>query len=135
IEIVPIASGDRTCVFASQRFFEAASWTPDGEALMIHGEDQLYRLQLQPRPRLEPIGSGGGAAIRLTNHSGLDGEAVYAHDGASVYFSSDKSGRKQLYRMMPDGSGETQLTFEEGHSRYPYPSPDGRWLAYLSYKD
>ena len=35
--------------------------------------------------------------------------------------------------MRTDGSEQTQLTFDEYNDWFPHPSPDGKWLAFLSY--
>ena len=39
----------------------------------------------------------------------------------------------QIWRMRPDGSDPQQLT-SDGHADwFPHPSPDGKWVAFLSY--
>ncbi|MEJ0030226.1 MAG: hypothetical protein WDO15_07590 [Bacteroidota bacterium] len=35
--------------------------------------------------------------------------------------------------MKPDGSGKEQMTFSEGHSWFPHISPDGKWMAFISF--
>jgi Tol biopolymer transport system component len=35
--------------------------------------------------------------------------------------------------MKTDGSEQTQITRDEYNNWFPHPSPDGRWLVFLSY--
>ncbi len=35
--------------------------------------------------------------------------------------------------MKPDGSGREQLTFDEYRNWFPHISPDGKWIAFLSF--
>ena len=39
----------------------------------------------------------------------------------------------QLYRMRPDGTDQQQLTNDEFNNWFPHISPDGKWIAYLSF--
>ena len=40
----------------------------------------------------------------------------------------------RIWRMRPDGSEQQQVTFDEEYGDwFPHPSPDGRWLVFLSY--
>jgi Tol biopolymer transport system component len=61
----------------------------------------------------------------------------YSPDGAWIYFNGEigarTPGHSQLFRMRPDGRGVEQLTDDERVNWFPHPSPDGRWLLYLSY--
>jgi Tol biopolymer transport system component len=35
--------------------------------------------------------------------------------------------------MKPDGSAKEQLTFDEYNNWFPHISPDGKWIAYISF--
>ena len=48
-----------------------------------------------------------------------------------MVFSSDRSGRSNIWRMNLDGSSPTQLTHGDADV-YPQISPDGKWLIYES---
>ncbi len=39
----------------------------------------------------------------------------------------------QLWRMKPDGTAKEQLTFDENNNWFPHISPDGKWIAYISF--
>jgi Tol biopolymer transport system component len=41
----------------------------------------------------------------------------------------------RIWRMRPDGSGQELVTKDpEFADWFPHPSPDGRWIVFLSYK-
>lgn len=70
----------------------------------------------------------------LTNNSSghVDGPE-YSPDGKYVYYNANPTGTMQLWRMKPDGSGKEQLTFDEYHNWFPHISPDGKWIAFISF--
>lgn len=76
-----------------------------------------------------------GEEIRLTNATGLDDGPEYSYDGEWIYFNSHRTGSMHLYRMRPDGSEQTQLTFDEFDNWFPHPSPDNKSVAYISYME
>jgi Tol biopolymer transport system component len=41
----------------------------------------------------------------------------------------------EIWRMNSDGTGQKQLTSDEYQNWFPHPSPDGKWIAYISYVD
>jgi len=71
--------------------------------------------------------------IRLTDAKGLDDGPEYSYDGQWIYFNSHRTGRMHIYRMRPDGSEQTQLTFDDYDNWFPHPSPDNKSIAYIAY--
>lgn len=71
--------------------------------------------------------------IRLTDTDGLDDGPEYSYDGRWIYFNSHRTGRMHIYRMRPDGSNQTQLTFDEYDNLFPHPGPDNKSIAYIAY--
>ncbi|NWG87446.1 MAG: PD40 domain-containing protein, partial [Hydrogenophilaceae bacterium] len=47
------------------------------------------------------------------------------------YFTSDRGGSPQIYRMPMGGGSAQRLTFEGGYNVSPALSPDGKTMAYL----
>ena len=76
----------------------------------------------------------GGAEIPLTNNTTghVDGPE-YAPDGKYIYYNANVTGTMQIWRMKPDGSGKEQITFDEYHNWFPHISPDGKWMAMISF--
>jgi Tol biopolymer transport system component len=66
----------------------------------------------------------------------LDGPE-WSPDGRWIYFNtegfSDADGHAQIARMRRDGSGLTQLTFDDRVNWFPHVSPDAKWVVYLSF--
>jgi len=100
-----------------------ARWSPDGSALVFASlkDHQIYLVRARSR---EPS--------KLTTR-GRNADPVFSPDGRYVYFSSDRSGRWQLWRVNLDGSTPEQLTRDDAESSRPYVSPDGRSIAFLSF--
>jgi len=77
----------------------------------------------------------GGNETRLTDIG--EGEHVdgceYSPDGKYIYYNGSHTGNMQIWRMKPDGSEREQLTFDDYNDWFPHISPDGRWIAFLSY--
>lgn len=101
-------------------------WSPDGTTLAIvgqrDGDFDIYAI---------PV--GGGEEKRLTAAKGLDDGSDYAPDASFIYFSSERTGQMQIWRMKPDGSEPEQITSDEFNNWFPHPSPDGKWIVFLSY--
>lgn len=102
-------------------------WSPDGKTLVYpgerNGEFDIYAIAVE-----------GGEETRLTEAEGLDDGAEYSPDGNWIYFNSVRSGVMKIYRMRPDGSGVEQMTSSEEYGDwFPHPSPDGKWIVFLSY--
>ncbi|MFO8174674.1 MAG: S41 family peptidase [Longimicrobiales bacterium] len=58
-----------------------------------------------------------------------DGEPMWGADGV-LYFLSEAGGAFNIWKISPDGSGRTQVTFHEVGVKYPAMSPDGRTIVY-----
>ena len=102
-------------------------WSPDGTQLVFTGgradEYDIYRI----------AADGSSPEVKLTGVKGLDDGPEYSPDGRFVYFNSVRSGRMQVWRMKPDGSSPEQVTNDEWNNWFPHLSPDGRWIAFLSF--
>jgi TolB protein len=108
----------------------APSYSPDGKKLALtlsgsNGNLDIYLLDL-----------GSQQLTRLTDDQSIDTEGVFAPDGNSIYFTSDRSGNPQIYRLVP-GSNERprRVTFQGAYNARPRISPDGKQLALLTQVD
>jgi Tol biopolymer transport system component len=87
----------------------------------------------------------GGNPVRLTDHPGYDVGPSWSPDSRWLVFSSgaqplDMSrthwyGESDLYIMRPDGSERRRLTATPGDDVYPLWSPDGKFIAFTSWRD
>jgi len=76
----------------------------------------------------------GGGEVQLTfNKSGHVDGPEGSPDGKFIYYNGSQSGTMQLWRMKPDGSGNEQITFDEYNNWFPHVSPDGKWIAFISF--
>jgi TolB protein len=102
-------------------------WSPDGKTLVYTGrranEFDIYSI----------AADGSGAEVKLTDVKGLDDGPEYSPDGKYIYFNSVRSGTMQIWRMMPDGADPEQLTNDGWNNWFPHLSPDGRWVAFISF--
>ena len=77
----------------------------------------------------------GGNEVALTDIG--EGEHVdgceYSPDGKYIYYNGSHTGTMQLWRINADGSGRVQLTFDEYNNWFPHISPDGKWIAFISF--
>ncbi len=61
-----------------------------------------------------------------------DYDAVWAPDGRSIVFTSDRNGSGDLFRVNVDGSGLTQLTSDPAYEDQAAFSHDGKQLVFVS---
>jgi TolB protein len=102
-------------------------WSPDGQTL-------AYCAKRNGKFDVYTIPTAGGVETRLTDAEGLDDGPEYTPDGSKIYFHSERTGPPKLWRMNPDGSAQEQVTFDEPYADwFPHPSPDGKWLAFISF--
>jgi TolB protein len=105
----------------------APSYSPDGKKLLLtlsgsNGNLDIYLLDLFTQQ-----------LTRLTDDQAIDTEAVFAPDGNSIYFTSDRSGNPQVYRLALGGTERPRrVTFQGAYNARPRVSPDGKQLALLT---
>ena len=101
-------------------------WSPDATKLIYTAQrnDQWDIYQVDIATRTE---------TQLTNHPALDDGSEYTTDGKWIYFNSTRSGTMEIWRMHPDGSVPEQVTRDALNNWFPHPSPDGKWIVFLSY--
>jgi Tol biopolymer transport system component len=98
------------------------SWSPDGRSLAFDSEGQDGRFDIWT------IGVDGAGLRRLTHDPADDREPSWSHDGRFVYFSSNRTGRLEVWRVPVAGGEEEQVTREGGYR--PFESLDGRTLYF-----
>jgi TolB protein len=124
-----LATGRRIPVANFRGSNSAPAWSPDGRTLAValtrDGLSQIYSVPAD----------GSGAPKRLTTSSAIDTEPRFSADGASIYFTSDRGGSPQIYRMPSGGGDPVRVTFGSSYNVSPRVSPDGRTLAFVTRRD
>ncbi len=123
IFIQTLRTGNRIQVSSRPGINGAPAFSPDGRKLVVtlggvDGNLDIYVLDINSR-----------ATKRLTTHRAIDTEGSWSPDGRYIYFTSDRSGGPQSYRVSADGGDPERITFEGGYNARPRMSPDGSKLA------
>ena len=126
---VPLAGGVPTLITKqAPSYWHGVS--PDGQTLVYAAERavdggrdyDIYRISIN-----------GGPETRLTTTKGLDDGPDFSPDGRYIYLNSMRSGKMEIWRMNANGSEPVQLTSDAYANWFAHPSPDGRWLVFISY--
>jgi Tol biopolymer transport system component len=101
----------------------APRWSPDGATLAFdaHGDDGNHDIYTTL--------AAGGPLRRLTWDKSEEVRPSWSANGKWIYFSSDRTGRREIWRMPSTGGAPVQLTSGGGFESFE--SPDGRTLYYL----
>lgn len=127
IYVQQVSSGQRRLVSGRVGINGAPAWSPDGKKLLVTlggsaGTPNLYILDL-----------GTQQLTRLTEGPAIDTEGAWAADGKSVFFTSDRSGGPQIYRLgIEPGAKPKRITFGGNYNARPRLSPDGTQLVMVT---
>ncbi len=128
VYVLPLTGGTPTQVTQQMPSYWHG-WSPNGKEVAVVGQRDgskiynLYKVNIQTK-----------AETALTNNTSghVDGPE-YSPDGKYIYYNANPTGTMQIWRMKPDGSAKEQLTFDEYHNWFPHISPDGKWMAIISF--
>jgi len=101
----------------------APAFSPDGRQLVltlggVDGNLDIHVLDINSRQ-----------SRRITTNRAIDTEGSWSPDGRYIYFTSDRSGGPQIYRVAASGGTPERVTFEGSYNARPRLSPDGEKLA------
>jgi TolB protein len=127
IAVLPSGGGTpRRLTFAKEPSYWHG-WSPDGKTL-------AFCAQRNKEFDIYTIAVDGTEEKQLTTAKGLDDGPDYTPDGKYIYFNSDRTGDMKIWRMNADGTAQEQVTRDAAYADwFPHPSPDGKWLVFLSY--
>ena len=99
--------------------------------LSPNGEEYVVRTLNQTNEDLSIVSKDGTIWRNLTNDFFIDRNPAWSPDGKKIFFSSNRSGKQQIWSINHDGTNPQQITFEENIGAvFPVVSPDGSSLAY-----
>lgn len=118
-----LRTGNRVKVSSRPGINGAPAFSPDGRQLVLtlggaDGNLDIHVLDLADRQ-----------LRRLTTNRAIDTEGSWSPDGRYIYFTSDRSGGPQVYRVPVAGGSPERVTFEGSYNARPRLSPDGTKLA------
>ena len=106
------------------RYNSTPSWSPDGKHLTFASLDRakgafdVMRISINGM-KLERLTSARKKNGRWANNE----DPAYSPDGRHILFVSDRTGRKQLYLVNPDGTNERRITHDSANYEKPKWSP------------
>ena len=123
IFVQTLRTGSRIQVSSKAGINGAPAFSPDGRKLVVtlggvDGNLDIHVLDINSRQ-----------SQRLTTPRAIDTEGSWSPDGRYIYFTSDRSGGPQIYRVAADGGTPERITFEGSYNARPRLSPDGAKLA------
>jgi TolB protein len=124
IYVQTLRTGSRERVSSRAGINGAPAFSPDGRRLALtlslnDGNLDIYTLELANQ-----------VLRRITENSAIDTEPVWSADGRSIYFTSDRAGSPQIYRVDAEpGNRAGRVTFEGTYNTRARVSPNGEELA------
>jgi TolB protein len=123
LEILDVATGDRTMVYRSPESLQAPNWSRDGKALIYNSNGRLFWFDL---------GSGRPVALNTGFATSNNNDHVLSFDGRSIaisHHSAEDQNRSIVYTV-PGRGGTPKRVTPLGPSYLHGWSPDGRFLLY-----
>ncbi|NND36325.1 MAG: Tol-Pal system beta propeller repeat protein TolB [Gammaproteobacteria bacterium] len=123
VYVQTLRSGARQRVSSREGVNGAPAWSPDGRKLALtlsktDGNLDIYSLDLASQ-----------VLTRLTERPSIDTEPSWSLDGDEIFFTSDRAGRPQVYRVPAAGGRAERISFEGSYNARPRLAPGGEELA------
>jgi hypothetical protein len=109
---------------------ELEDYAPDGSRRAVVSSEQITNLQLWS------LNLATGERTQLTYFNEVAYDPAWSPRGNPIAFVSPESGNDEIYLINGDGSGLTQLTFNEWEwDKHPSWSPDGTQIVFWSNRE
>ena len=127
VYVVPIEGGvPKLITEKTPSYFHG--WTADSKEILYvaQRDTPVYNIYKMP------ITGGKETQLTFFKTGHVDGPEA-SPDGKYIYYNGVQLGTMQIWRMKPDGTGQEQLTFDMYNNWFPHLSPDGKWIAFISF--
>jgi len=130
VYIQTLKTGERQRVSARAGVNQAPAFSPDGKKLALtlstrDGNLDVYVIDLATQ-----------GLTRITDDPGIDTEPQWSKDGQSLYFTSDRAGGPQIYKIaLSPGSRPRRLTFQGAYNARARISPDETQMVFVTQED
>ncbi len=115
---LPSGNSDERKNFGTQ--ISEFSLAPDGKKIAVIAHGEVYAASAKD----------GGEAVRITETSAPESFAAWSPDSKTVVYTSERSGKLQIFQYDFANEKETQLT-QTGDDYSPVFSPDGKYFAFI----
>jgi TolB protein len=127
VYVQTLRTGTRERVSARAGVNSAPSFSPDGRLLALTLSRDAANLDIHTLDLSTQV------LRQLTTDAAIDTEATWAPDGRSIYFTSDRAGGPQVYRVGTEpGQRPQRISFERPYNARPRVSPDGKLIAVVT---
>lgn len=123
VYVQELASGARRKASSRPGVNGAPSFSPDGKHLALALSDNWGNVDVHI------IELATSQLRRLTNHPAIDTEPAWSADSRAIYFTSDRAGGPQVYKVETSGGAPRRVTFEGRYNARPRMAPGGDKLA------
>jgi len=131
---VVVATGEKRRIFAGDAV--QPSWSPHGLRIAFW---EVFAAGHQGQRDIWTIPADGGTAVPVTSDPAIDWSPVWSPDGRHLYFSSDRSGPMNVWRVaidertgVPSGPFEP-MTVPSSSAAHMSAAADGHAIAYTSF--
>jgi dipeptidyl aminopeptidase/acylaminoacyl peptidase len=109
-DVVPSPDGKLVAYIESRAVMETEKSAVDAQIFLAHAD--------------------GSHCVQLTRGEKSASSPSFSPDGQFVYFSTERSGKPNLWRIPADGGEAEMLTEWKGEIGPYHVSPDGKWIAF-----
>ena len=117
------SDGSNAVQLTTSRQSGTPRWSPDGKRIVYDTQtgDGLWDIHV--------IDAAGGQPTPLVRHAADDKAPSFSRDGKWVYFSSNRGGRDEIYRIPATGGEPVRVTANGGYVAFE--SADSRSIYYM----
>ncbi len=113
--------------FLNGPYMDFPRWSPNGRyvafASVMEGSRDIYIVDRETK-----------SAVTVPGKTSEEGRASFSRDGKSLYFRSDRTGAKEIWRGSMAGGGDP-VRMTNGGGYEGYEDPSGQWLYFVKERE